>query len=112
LLLLALIVKPEQHSEIEPKILSFVADMPNPEKDSTIILTAKISNPSNINILYRFFLNDKPLTDWIRQNQFKWSVGKSDLQDAKMEVRIKDERTIGDDQIDSKHIDVNSLYVG
>jgi hypothetical protein len=105
LLLLSLYTEHDQES-IEPEIIALTTDVPNMAVNKTIVLTAEVSNPSNVNILYRFYLNNNPLTEWIRQNQCIWTITDSDLGESKIEVRIMDERMKGEDKIcDSKHID-------
>jgi hypothetical protein len=95
------------HEFTEPKIIALMTDVPNLAVNSTIVLTAEVINPSNVNLLYKFYLNNDPLTEWIRQNQCIWTIAESDLGESKLEVKIKDERIKEEDEIcDSKHIDV------
>ena len=95
------------HSPVSPEILSLVTDSPNLVMDSTVVLTAEVKNPSNVNILYRFFLNDDPLTEWMHKSQCIWTITESELEEAKVEVRIKGESMSGDDIYDSKSIIAN-----
>ena len=93
---------------LKPEILELVTDVPNFQVNSTIVLTADVKNPSNINILYRFFLNNKPVTDWMRLNQWIWTITDADIGETKVEVRIKDEGTMGENVIyDAKYILMN-----
>ena len=75
--------------------------------NSTIVLTAEVSNPSNLNILYRFYINNEPRTEWIRQDQYLWTIDESDIGEAKVEVKIKGDRMAEGDTYDSKHIVAN-----
>jgi hypothetical protein len=80
----------------------------NPQVNSTIVWTAKVINPSNANILYRFFLNDKPVTDWMPQNQWIWTISDANVGVTKVEVRIKGERMAeGAEFYDIKYILIN-----
>jgi len=107
LLLFSTIYGEPDDESFEPKIISLITDVPNLAVNSTIVLTAEVSNPSNLNILYRFYINNESRTEWIRQDQYLWTIDESDIGEAKVEVKIKGDRMAEGDTYDSKHIVAN-----
>ncbi|MDD1752509.1 MAG: hypothetical protein LUQ38_05400, partial [Methanotrichaceae archaeon] len=58
-----------------PTIISLTPDIRSPQQaEATITWLAEASDPENDPILYRFFLNGKPVTDWMSQNQWSWTA--------------------------------------
>lgn len=107
LLLVGLFMEPHEQP-LKPEISELVTDLPNIQENSTIVLTANVKNPGDVNILYRFFLNDKSVTDWTRLNQWIWTITDANVGETKVEVRIKDAGITGDDVIyDAKYILMN-----
>ena len=88
-----------------PIVDSLVADRPSPQIAGTSITwTAGARDPDNDQILYKFFLNSKPVTDWITDNQWTWSTTSGDVGENQIEVKIRDGKHAGPDSYDSDKI--------
>ncbi len=74
-----------------PAISSISADKSSPQETGAIVTwTAEASDPENDPILYRFFLNGLPVTDWTPQNQWIWTISNANVGDNQIEVQIRD----------------------
>jgi hypothetical protein len=94
-------IKPKDVLEKSSQILDLLADPLSPQVAySSMNWTAVITNPDNSHILYRFFLNGKPETNWQHQNYWIWNITEKSIGKNKIEVRIKDERNANVDEFD------------
>ena len=76
-----------------PKLISLTSDKPSPQDARTsIIWTAEAKDPDNDQIFYKFFLNDNPVTSWVKDNTWVWSTTNNDVGDNRIEVQIRDEK--------------------
>jgi len=74
-----------------PKLISLVPDSSSPQgAGSTISWTAKAKDPERDPILYRFFLNDNPVTKWTKDSNWAWSTDDTDVGANTIEVQIRD----------------------
>lgn len=75
-----------------PIITDLTSDTLGPQVGSSMIWTAVVSDPNNSHYLYRFFLNEKPETDWTHKDQWNWIITDANISENKVEVRVKDDR--------------------
>ena len=60
------------------------------DKSTDITWTANATDPDGDQILYKFFLNNKSMTDWIYSNKWILNVTHTNVGNNTMEVRIRD----------------------
>lgn len=89
---------------LPPTVTSLTPDQASPQKaGSTIIWTAKASDPENDTIEYQFTLEGKVAADWSNSNTWLWSPGQSDIGDHSIGVCIRDGHHAGSDGCDDKN---------
>ena len=88
-----------------PRLINLSQDRTSPqEAGTTVVWTAKAKDADNDSIFYRFFLNDDPVTQWTRKNQWIWNVTDDDIGDNRIEVRVRDGKHASPDVFDSRRI--------
>ena len=84
----------------EPVMSGIQSDKSSPQEAGTIVTwTAETSDTEDDPILYRFFLNGLPTTDWQSSNQWSWTAAEGD---AQMEVQVRDGNHVGQDGFDDR----------
>jgi hypothetical protein len=75
-----------------PPVLNYLtSDKTSPQDAGTIITwTANASDPDGDPVLYRFFLNDKPMMDWATDNRWTWATNDVDIGSNRIEVQVRD----------------------
>jgi len=74
----------------KPVILNFAPDRASPqEAGSVIVWTAQASDPDNDPVLFKFFLNGMPVTDWQSEGQWSWQATEGE---AQVQVQVRDGR--------------------
>ncbi|HWQ19915.1 MAG TPA: DUF1616 domain-containing protein [Methanotrichaceae archaeon] len=87
-----------QKQNLPPALESFAADPTSPQVAGTAITwAARASDPENDPIQYRFFLNSRPLTDWIGDGRCVWAPSDENAGQNKVEVWIRDGKHAGPD---------------
>ena len=88
-----------------PIILNFGSDVISPQEAGTTILwSAEAKDPEKDQILYRFSLNGKPVTDWVGDNMWAWQTSRLDLGKNRIELRIRDGMHSGVDGFDDSKV--------
>ena len=90
-----------------PKLISLSSDKSSPQYAGTAVKwTAQAKDPEDDDMLYRFFLNDEPETNWIKENNWTWSTTDYYIGDNQIEVRVRDGKHAGPNEFDgNKAID-------
>jgi WD40 repeat protein len=71
-----------------PTITDLVAEPESPQEVGTAItLTADALDVDDDQLLYRFFLDDEPLTDWISENYWIWTTDEAGSFQVEAQVR-------------------------
>jgi HEAT repeat protein len=84
-----------------PTISALTPDKASPqEPGSAITWTAEADDPDGDQVLYRFFLDDEPMTDWMTENSWTWTVIELGLH--WYEVRVRDGKHAGPDGMDDR----------
>lgn len=85
----------------KPPVIDYLrSDKISPQDTGSIITwTVKANDPDGDPILYKFFLNDKPMTDWNTNNIWIWETTEPDLESNRIEVQA----------IDGKHADLSGF---
>jgi hypothetical protein len=99
--------KAESFTITEPKS-SAQADQPPIINDliaaqsnvTAITWTANATDPENDPIIYRFFFNNKTVTDWIKDNKWILNTSDADVGNNTIEVQIRDGKHEGIDRYD------------
>ena len=61
-----------------PVIADLSADKASPQETGSIVTwAAQANDPENDPILFRFFLNGLPTTDWQSSNQWAWTANEA-----------------------------------
>ncbi|VVB64358.1 S-layer protein [uncultured archaeon] len=87
-----------------PVITNFVSSRDsNILPGEPVIFNATVSDPDiNDQILYKFFLNGEPVTDWSPLNQWTWAPTTSEVDNNTIEVTVVDQKHAGKDGFDDK----------
>ncbi|MDD1751331.1 MAG: hypothetical protein LUO89_15820, partial [Methanothrix sp.] len=84
----------------KPVILELAADKASPQETGSIVTwTAQANDAENDQILYRFFLNGLPVTDWQSSNQWAWTGAEGE---AQVEVQVRDGKHAEQDGFDDR----------
>jgi protocatechuate 3,4-dioxygenase beta subunit len=74
-----------------PAISRLTPDMRSPQDaGTTITWTANAADPDGDQILYRFFLNGQPMTDWTAENKWVWETTDANVGNSQVEVWVRD----------------------
>jgi hypothetical protein len=93
-----------------PRLISLTSDKKSPQDaGSVVIWTAKATDPED-QILYRFFLDNYPVTNWKTNNTWVWTTSEADIGDHKIEVYIRDGKHAGPNRFDSNTADNFSIH--
>jgi hypothetical protein len=88
-----------------PKFVSLITDKASPlEAGTAVTWIAQVKDYENDPILYRFFLNNEPMTKWLTENRWTWNATDYDIGDNQIEVRIRDGKHAGPDKYDSNKV--------
>ncbi|MDD4650764.1 MAG: tetratricopeptide repeat protein [Methanothrix sp.] len=81
---------PEKTNKI-PKLTRLVPDKDSPQvSGSYIAWTAQANDPDNDPIYFKFFLNDNPVTAWIKENTWTWKTNDTFLGENEVGVQVRD----------------------
>ncbi len=95
-------VKPPEKANKPPKLVSLTADKNGPQEAGAVITwTAGARDPDKDPVLYRFFLNDDPVTKWAKVNQWVWTTTEDDTGESQIEVQVRDGKHAGPDKYDA-----------
>ena len=84
----------------KPVIAELSADKASPQETGSIVTwTAQANDPENDPILFRFFLNGLPTTDWQSSNQWAWTANEGE---ALVEVQVRDGKHAEQDGFDDR----------
>ncbi|MDQ1261129.1 MAG: Cna protein B-type domain protein, partial [Euryarchaeota archaeon] len=84
----------------KPVISDLSADKASPQETGSIVTwTAQASDPEKNPILYRFFLNQLPATDWQSSNKWAWTASEGE---AQIEVQVRDGKHAEQDGFDDQ----------
>lgn len=97
---------PEKHNRA-PRLIGMNPNnnIRNPETANIgeeINWTVRAIDPDDDKILYRFFIEDEPITKWISQNWTVWNTTENDIGNNRIEVRIRDGKHAGPDGFDGR----------
>jgi WD40 repeat protein len=86
-----------------PLITVLMAEPESPQEvGAAITWTVDASDPDGDQILYRFFLSDEPMTDWMPENSWTWTP--IDVGSYEVEVRVRDGKHAGSNGMDDQRI--------
>ena len=95
-------VKPPEKANKPPKLVSLTADKNGPQQAGAVITwTAEARDADKDPVLYRFFLNDDPVTKWAKENHWVWTTTEDDLGESQIEVQVRDGKHAGPDKYDA-----------
>ncbi len=87
----------------KPRLISLNTDRNCPiESGNAVNWTAEAKDAEKDPIMYRFFLNDDPVTRWSERNMWVWNTTEDDVDVNQVEVRIRDTKHAGPDGFDSR----------
>ena len=79
------------------------SDKSSPQDARTAVSwNASATDPDNDPILYRFFLNDKPMTNWTTDNNWVWMPNNTDVGSNRVEVQVRDGKHAGPNGLDDR----------
>ncbi|GEM_PF-588614 len=85
-----------------PVIDSLTSDRYSPADAGTAITWITVAKDAdNDTILYHFFLNDIPMTEWMKDNIWVWNTTGEDLGHNQIEVQVRDGKHTGQDSFDN-----------
>ena len=95
-------VKAPEKANKPSKLISMTADRSSPQEAGAVITwTAEARDADKDPVLYRFFLNDDPVTKWAKENQWVWTTTEDDLGESQIEVQVRDGKHAGPDKYDA-----------
>lgn len=95
-------VKPPEKANKPPKLVSLTTDRSGPQQAGAVITwTAEARDADKDPVLYRFFLNDDPVTKWTEENRWVWTTTEEDSGDSQIEVQVRDGKHAGPDKYDA-----------
>jgi tetratricopeptide (TPR) repeat protein len=95
-------VKPPEKTNKPPKLVGLTADKSGPQEAGAVITwTAEARDADKDPVLYRFFLNDDPVTKWTEENRWVWTTTEDDLGESQIEVQVRDGKHAGPDKCDA-----------
>jgi len=95
-------VKPPEKANKPPRLVGLTADKSSPQRSGAVITwTAEARDADNDPVLYRFFLNDDPVTKWTKENQWVWTTTEDDSGESRIEVQVRDGKHAGPDKYDA-----------
>ena len=84
----------------KPVISDLSSDKASPQETGSIVTwTAQANDAESDPILYRFFLNGLPTTDWQSSNQWTWTAAEGE---AQVEVQVRDGKHAEQDGFDDR----------
>jgi len=98
-------LKPPEKTNKPPELISLIPDKPSPQAAGTAVTwTAEAKDPENDPVLYRFFLNDDPVTKWTKENRWIWTTTEDGLGESQIEVQARDGKLAGPDKYDANKV--------
>jgi Flp pilus assembly protein TadD len=98
-------LKPPEKTNKPPKLLSLIPDKLTSQAAGTAVTwTAEAKDPENDPVLYRFFLNDDPVTKWTKENRWIWTTTEDGLGESQIEVQARDGKHAGPDKYDDNKV--------
>jgi hypothetical protein len=95
---------PEKSNKL-PKLASLAPDRSAPfDAGTAITWIAEANDPEHDLILYRFYLNDEPMTRWLSENKWTWNTTDYDIGDNRIEVRVRDGKHAGPEKYDDNKV--------
>lgn len=89
---------------VPPVIASLTSDKASPQEAGKVMLwTADASDPDGDLVLYRFFLNGLPATNWQLSNQWPWIAFEGEY---RVEVRVRDGTHAGPNEMDDQRSEI------
>ncbi|MDD1742629.1 MAG: hypothetical protein LUQ47_04770, partial [Methanotrichaceae archaeon] len=75
----------------KPVITGLYADKTSPQEvGATVTWLVESDDPENDPLLYRFYVDGKPLTNWSKQNEWSWQTDKTHIGNNQIEVQVRD----------------------
>jgi len=85
-----------------PYITALTPDKTSPQEAGSIInWTAEATDPDDDPVLYRFFLDDEPVTDWTADNTWTWAAS-SGASSYRVEAQVRDGLHAGPNGMDNR----------
>ncbi|NPV62029.1 MAG: hypothetical protein HPY61_05255 [Methanotrichaceae archaeon] len=85
----------------KPALVSLSPDRSSPQEAGTpITWTAQASDSDGDPLLYMFFLNGQPVTDWTGSNVWSWDTSSAPAGNYQVEARVRDGQHAGPDSLD------------
>jgi hypothetical protein len=95
---------PEKQNK-PPMLIRLIPDKADPQEvGASITWTANAKDLDRDQILYRFFINDEPTTNWSNDNKWIWPTTEDDIGKNQIEVRIRDGKHRGPNRFDDNAI--------
>ena len=85
-----------------PPVVNYLTSNETGPQDAGAVITwtANATDPDGDRILYRFFLNDKPMMDWGTNNTWIWTTNDVDVGSNRIEVQVRDGKHAGPSGLD------------
>lgn len=97
-----------------PHLIDFYQNLyPSPhESGSYPWFYAQVRNPDDDAILYRYYVDGQPMTEWSNKSEWSWGTTDRDIGRHIVEVRIRDSQNAGADSYDDKRSIQYDIYRG
>ncbi|VVB65121.1 Photosystem I assembly protein Ycf3 [uncultured archaeon] len=95
-------LKMAEASDKPPKLISLTPDKNSPQEAGSIVTwTARAIDPENDQIFYQFFLNNDPISKWLKDNAWTWKTTDYDIGENQIDVWVRDGKHAGPNGFDS-----------
>ena len=96
-------VKTPEAPNKPPRLISLTSDINSPQEAGSVVTwTAKAVDVDNDTIVYRFFLNGYPVTNWIYGCSWTWTTAEADIGDNEIEAQLRDGKHAGPNGFDGR----------
>lgn len=83
-------------------------------RTSNGVITIKVNaaDPEGDPILYRFFLNGRPVTNWMKNNTWMWKTSDNDVGTNIVEAEVTDGKHASSNEFDHREIEIKVEFSG
>ena len=91
-----------------PIIAELISNKTSPQNQDTVVTwTAEAFDSDGDIMLYRFFLDDRPITEWTTERSWLWTANETGLH--RVEVHVRDSKHAGPNGLDDRKVETLTI---